>query len=428
MSVTINIDPLDNNAAIKNIGNAIMGYEPLRNAYYETIINKFALSILFSKEFTDQYSFMDRGMLRLGETVEGIYVDIAQVMGYDPDKAEGRELKRYDGDVHTAYASMNWQKLYPISISEENARMAFMSWEALGNFIRGLVESLYNAMRYDHSIMKHYAICRAIVNGAFPAVSIADMTDVTTAQANTISVRAAINDMTLVQTKYNPAGVHNFDSYEDLYIITDNINRAYVDVMVDANAFNLEKVNWLGHVITSWPFYQHDEKRLAELIEDYEPFTDYELTLLKSVPFVVVARDAMEMYINHREMGATPVRSGVYTNYFLNDWDTLVMWPWAQRMCFTTGDSSITSVAISPTTATLTAGASMMFDASVTASGVIDKSVTYSVTGNVSAKTKILGNQLIVGKDETATTLTVTATCDADTGKTAKATVTVKSA
>jgi len=428
MSVIINTDPLDNNAALKQIGNAIMSYEPYRNNFYETIINKFALSILFSKSFSDQYAFMDRGMLQIGETVEGIYIDIAEVMGYDPQKAAGRELKLYDGNVFTAYAAMNWQKLYPISISEVNARQAFSSWGAMDAFIRGLIESLYNAMRYDHSVVKHYALARGILNGAFAVVTVPDLSDETNARQNGIKVQSTVNDMTLVNTKYNPARVHNSDKITDLYIITDNAHRSAVNYMVDAQAFNLDKVQWTGHILSTWPFAQHDETRLAELIDDYEPFTDDELSALGNVAFVCVAKDAMEVYINHRDMAATPVRSGAYTNYFLSDWLTITMWPWAQRAVFAEGDNAITGVTLTPTTATVAPGGSLLVSASVAGSGLYDSSVTYSVTGAESDDTQIVDNQLNVAKDETASTITVTATANGDDTKSAKCTVTVKSA
>lgn len=425
MSVIINTDPLDSNASIRAIGNAIMSYEPLRNNFYETIINKFALSILFSKEFGDQYSFMDRGMLQIGETVEGIYIDIANVMGYDPDKAAGRELKLYDSNVFTAYASMNWQKLYPVSISETNARQAFSSWGEMDAFIRGLIESLYNAMRYDHSVMKHYALARGILNGAFKVVTVPTLSDETAAQQNGIKVQAAVNDMTLVNTDFNPARVHNSDKITDIYVITDNTHRSTVNYMVSAQAFNLDKTEWTGHIISTWPFAQHDETRLAELIADYTPFTDDELTALANVGFVALAKDAMEVYINHRDMSATPVRSGAYTNYFLNDWLTITMWPWAQRAVFAEGNNTITGVTVTPESATLSRGASLIISAEVTGSGIVDKTVTYEVSGNNSANTKMIGDQLNIGADETSTTIEVTVTANGDTSVYAVCEVTV---
>lgn len=425
MSTAINVEGYDPNASLHDIGTAIMQYEPLRNAFVETLINKFALSIIFSKEFMDQTAFMDRGMLQLGETVEGIYVDIANVMGYDADKAAGRELSKYDGNVVTAYTAMNWQKLYPVSISEDNLRRAFNSWGELGSFIAALVQSLYNAMRYDHAVMKHYAIARGILNGGYKSVNVPNMGSADDAKANTATVQSAIMDMTLVNTDYNPARVHNSDRIEDIYILTDNANRAYVNVMVDANAFNIDKVSWLGHVITTWPFYKHDEERLAELIEDYEPFTNDELSKLSQVQFVAIARDGLEVYINHRDMRATPVNAGAYINYFLHDWLTVVQWPWAQRAVFTTGTPSVTAVTVTPSEITASAGDAVEFTAEVTGENIYDSSVTWSVAGAESANTKMVGNQLIIGKYETATTLTVTATSNENTSKSGAATVTL---
>ena len=81
---------------------------------------------------------------------------------------------------------------------------------------------------------------------------------------------------------------------------------------------------------------------------------------------------------------------------------------------------------VSPTTATLSPGASLQITAAVATTGVTNKAVTWTLTGNASTATQLSATGLLqVGKDETAASLTVTATSVADTTKSAAATITV---
>ena len=88
---------------------------------------------------------------------------------------------------------------------------------------------------------------------------------------------------------------------------------------------------------------------------------------------------------------------------------------------------AVTGITIAPATATVAAGDTETFTATVIAVGGASTAVTYSVTGNADVATVIDATTgvLTVAAGETATTLTVTATSDFDITQTADATVTV---
>ena len=91
--------------------------------------------------------------------------------------------------------------------------------------------------------------------------------------------------------------------------------------------------------------------------------------------------------------------------------------------------STITSVTVDPATATIQTGGTQQFTAKVSGIGAYDETVTWSVSGNQSNGTTIDQNGLLtVGTDETATTLTVTATSNGDSTKSGIVTVTVEAA
>ena len=87
---------------------------------------------------------------------------------------------------------------------------------------------------------------------------------------------------------------------------------------------------------------------------------------------------------------------------------------------------SVTGVSVSPAGATVEAGKTVQFSATVNGTGGFSQEVTWSVSGGVSAGTSISANGLLtVAADETATSLTVTATASGDSGIYGTATVTV---
>jgi hypothetical protein len=87
---------------------------------------------------------------------------------------------------------------------------------------------------------------------------------------------------------------------------------------------------------------------------------------------------------------------------------------------------TVTGVTITPVSASLEKGATLAFTATVAGEHDPSQSVTWAVTGGKSTATKFNGATLTVGSDETAGSLTVTATSTADTGKSGTTTVAVK--
>ena len=74
----------------------------------------------------------------------------------------------------------------------------------------------------------------------------------------------------------------------------------------------------------------------------------------------------------------------------------------------------VTNVSVSPETATVEAGGTQQFTATVSGTGDYNKGVAWSVSGNSSADTTINDGLLTVAEDETAASLTVTATSVGD--------------
>lgn len=424
-----NVSIPDNTESLHNIGDYIMNYEPLRNAYLNALINRIGLVLITSKMWDNPWAVFKKGRLEFGETVEEIFVNIAKPHSFDPATAEKEIFKREIPDVRTAFHTMNFQKFYKVTISNDQLRQSFLSWGGITDLIARIVDSLYTSMRLDEFVTMKYMLSRAILNGMMAqtetgVLNKANATDVITA------LRGDVDLMGYMSSDYNYAGVHTFSKTDDLYVIVDSMKRAVVDVDVLAVAFNMEKADFLGHLIGIDSWSKQDEERLDELFGNdpsYTFFTDAELLLLGTVNMVVVDRDFWMVFDNFETFTQNYNGEGLYWQYWYHVWKTFSVSPFAQALVITSSSSTIASVTVSPATANVSQGSTMVFIASVSGSGIFEKSVTWTCSGQTKGGTTIdpSSGALHVAADEPADTeITVTATAaDGKTSGTAKVTV-----
>ena len=107
--------------------------------------------------------------------------------------------------------------------------------------------------------------------------------------------------------------------------------------------------------------------------------------------------------------------AGLYTNAFYHVWRIYSTSPFAPAAVFdTTGSPAVTAIDVIPATANSVKGGNVQFSAAVTATGFVDQSVTWTLTGaNKTATTIDAAGNLHIASDETATSITVTATSNA---------------
>lgn len=425
----------DDNRSLHNIGQYIMKYEAYQNAYLTALVNRIARVIVTSRVWKDKWSVFDMGTLDYGETIEEIFVNIAKPHSYDPAKAETQVFKREIPDVRAAFHSMNYQKFYKVTISNDQLRQAFLSYYDMNELIARIVDSLYTAMNLDTFLTKKYMLAREAINGGIYTVVTepisgdgADPDDAIT------KYRQYTNNLEFLKTLYNRAGVRNSTPISDQVIIVPNEAEAILGVKVLAAAFNLSEVDYISKriAVDSFEFDADDEARLAELFandDTYKPFTAEEKKALQSISAVKLAKDWFMCFDNFEQFTENYNGEGLYWQYFFHVWKTFSVSPFANAVLFTSQASEVTAVTVSPSTAKVAQGTSIVMTAEVTGTGLFEKTVEWSVkgTGALASGTRIDGTSgvLRVASDETVgNVLTVTATAkDGNTG-TAQVTVT----
>lgn len=414
--------------SLKMVGQAIMGFQPRANEFIDSLVNRIGLVMITSKLYDNPWNFFKKGLLEFGETTEEIFVNIARPFQFNPQVAETEWMRREFPDVRTAFHSMNYQKYYKVTISNDQLRQAFLSWNGITDLISRIIDTLYTSANYDEFLMMKYTIARMALDGKI-AVTTIPAPDASTSRGIVSKMKAISNDFTFMKNKYNMAGVMNYSNKDDQYFIKTAQFDALVDVEVLALSFNEDRARFAGRNVLVDSFSDVDLNRLAELLKDdpdYVPFTNDEMQLLSNIQAINLDRNWFMIFDNFYGFTEQYNYQGLYWNYAYHSWKTFSVSPFANAMMFATGTNTVTSVTVSPATATVNRGATLALSATVEGTGFVNKTVTWTVTGGTSANTVISpAGKLYVGADETATTLTVTATSVGDITKSGNATITV---
>ena len=306
---------------------------------------------------------------------------------------------------------MNYQKFYPQTISDEQLRQAFLSWEGVTNLIASIVEAMYTAANYDEFLVMKYMIAKNIINGNIFSWSVPSATAENASQIVS-AARAISNKLEFMSSDYNAAGVKTHTPRNEQYIIVNADFDAIMSVEVLASAFNMSQAEFLGHRVLVDGFGVLDIERLNNLLGDtpgYEEIGSADLALLNNIPAVIVDKDWFMIYDNLLKFTEIYNSEGLYWNYSFHTWKSFGISPFANAVILNPQTSSVTNITVSPSATTVAKGQSAQFSASVTTEGFAPQDVEWSVNGNSDSTIISSNGMLTVGSDETKTPLTLTA-------------------
>ena len=325
---------------VSKVGDVFMGYPAMANQFLAALMNRIALVRIKSATFNNPYARLKKGYLEFGETVEEIFVNIANVREFSAEKAAEREFKRSIPDVRSAFHIMNWRVQYPITIQDKDLYQAFTSMDGVQNLIATIVQQVYTAAEYDEFLLFKYLIIKNVAKGKFKPLSIGNGSDMKDAAKQ---FRATSNQLTFMSKDYNEAGVLNNTPRERQIIFMDSKYNAAYDVDVLAAAFNMDKATFMGSLYLIDDFTTFDNERFKTIRANsdmIEEITSEELALMADVKAVMVDEDWFQVYDNNVQFTEKYVASGLYWNYFYNTWKTVSTSPFANAVVFAT-DSAI---------------------------------------------------------------------------------------
>lgn len=364
---------------IPRVGEIIYGTPAFANQFLNALVNRIALVRAQSAVFNNPYSRLKKGYLEFGETVEDIFVNIARVVEYTPEKGEAREFKRTLPDVKSAFHVMNWRVMYPVTIQDEDLRMAFLSMEGVQNLIAQIVDSVYTAAEYDEFLLFKFLLVKAISHGKMKPISIGDGSDPKDAA---VAFRGTSNLLPFMSSEYNASAVKTTTPKERQIIFMDALYNGDFDVNVLSSAFNMEKADFMGrlYLIDNWTEFDNERFEVIRANSDgLEEVTAAELALLADVKAVLIDENWFQVYDNQNKFTEKYVASGLYWNYFYHVWKTISSSPFANAVVFVTSSATITL----PASVTFTITNKSVSDTAITLTLELDESTAALKPSNV---------------------------------------------
>lgn len=408
--------------SIRRIGEIIMQYTPLQNEFLNALVNRIARVIITSKMYSNPLSMFKKGLIDFGETIEEIFVNIANPHQYDVEESENKVFAREIPDVRAAFHTLNYKKFYKQTIQNKDLNQAFLSWDGITDLISKIVNAMYTAANYDEFVTTKYMLANAILDGRLSAITV----DANDAKGAVTKIKGVSNALTFMSNNYNVAGVQTFTDKSDQYLLVNSQFDSEIDVEVLASAFNMSKAEFMGHRILIDGFGTLDVARLNALFKDdpnYKEPSQDTLTALNAIPAVLVDKNFFMIFDNMYEFTENYNGQGLYWNYFYHTWKTFSMSPFANALVFVPAVPSVTSVSVSPTAITCKKGQSVQLSVSVETENYAPKTVNWK--SDTDGVTVDINGHVTVATSVTATTAKITATSTYDNTKSGECTVTI---
>ena len=383
-------------------------YSPMLNEFVTNLINRIGLTIIRNKSFNNPLAVFKKGSVPLGTDIQDVYENPAVAEQYElSNTAMAKLLTITDPDTHVAYYRRNRQDMYTKTIARETLQGAFVSWEKFEEFIQGITTSLYSGNYIDEFKYTKELIDGVYNQGKIRCEQISAPTDASTSKAFLKKVRALYTKMSLPSQNYNSyslftdsgKAVTTWTDKERIVLVITADALANIDVEALASAFNLNKADFMGRVITVDSF-ANDE--IVAVMMD-EAFIQIYDNLFR-----------FDEFYNARAMA---------WNEYLHAWGTFAVCPFANAICLTTElPIPVETISIDDVSATLGADSTVSVTLSpdgATSDISFSSSNTAVFTVTKVSNTSVKVTPVAVGSG--------TLTAIAENGKKGTATVTVSS-
>lgn len=410
--------------SVREIGAIIMQYPALQNEFLSALVNRIGMVLVTSKLYRNPWSFMKQGMLEFGETIEEIFVNIAKPFEFNQERSETTIFKREIPDVRAAFHVMNYTKFYKATISNDQLRQAFLSWNGITDLIARIVDAMYTGANYDEFITMKYLLAKRLIAGNIYANQI-DTVSTENMKSIVATIKGVSNSLEFLSNKYNYNGVETYTNKSDQYILVNAKFDATMDVEVLASAFNMDKAEFMGRRVLVDSFGNLDNARLKLLFAEdpnYTEISEDDLQALDNIPAVMVDRYFFMIFDNFYNFTEQYNGEGLYWNYWYHTWKTFSISPFHNAVAFVPGAPTITSVTVEPSTASGAVGSTIQLSAEVVSTNFAPKTVTWSSSSeNVTVNSSGL---VTIGTGATGSVI-ITATSTYDSSKSGTCTITV---
>ena len=259
------VPAVDVTTSITAFGQPILDNPAIANEFISALINRIAYTAVMKKNFNNPLAQLKGEERPLGYASQEIYVNPAQSREYNVNDFAGI-LAKYEADVKVQYTAKNVDRQFPVSITRQELKKAFVSWGDFESFIDSLVNSLYNGLYITEYEMTKGLVASAYKDNTAVVETISGISTADDMKALIKKLRALFLNMQLPSRQYNAwykiggegRPVNTWNMPEDTVLLIRNDILSEVDVEVLASAFNMGKTDFLGRVIGIDSFDQYN--------------------------------------------------------------------------------------------------------------------------------------------------------------------------
>lgn len=394
---------LDN---LQQIFTSMMSYSQGRNTIIPSLLERIGLQTVDTSAWRNPLAMYKKDPMRYGMTHEETFVNMCKGKLYDPRESYEYAFQQYQSYIMSVFHKVNLNMQYPVTITYDNLRSAFLTEYGIRDMMSAKMESAVTGANWDE-----YNAMKSMIDTGYdaqilPAVTVPAVTDEASAKKLLTEIKAAVNEFRFPNPANNIAGATSAStSYNLIWLTTPRVD-AQISVEALAYAFNMDKAQVDVRTVIVDKF---DNEAIQGVLMDVRFFN---------------VRDQF------REMSDQRLANILSWNYFYTMVEMVSASPFYPMRVFTTDTVATSSLSITASNATYTAGEVVTIPATVTGgTGTYHQELlTYSVEGQTSKDTYILPgtNQLFTGADETGASLKVTITYRPDESVTKQITVTPK--
>lgn len=258
---------------ISTLATPVLNIPEVYNEFISSLIHRIAYTKFNKKMFNNPLAVLEGDTIPLGYVGQEIHVNAQGGRRYNSDDFAGL-LKKYEADVKVQYMPINMDIQYPVTISRNQLRKAFVSWTDLEELVSEVTNALYNGSYIDQFRYTKYIVSEAY-NGNKGIIEVLDAPDTKELATKFVEkLRTYYLDFQLPSSNYNAwkkcggegKPVLTFADPEDIVILLRNDLRSFIDVNVLASSFNIEKSTLLGNMlpVDNFDAYNDDGEKVFD--------------------------------------------------------------------------------------------------------------------------------------------------------------------
>lgn len=321
-------------------------YPNVKNAFVNTLTNKVAKSVIFSKIFSNPLKELKKGKVEYGESIEELFVQMAMAKNFgenweDSTSPEADLIRKLKPKVTAMYITVNFDKKYKTTVMDKQLRKAFVNEYGLSNLVMQIVSSITSQAEYQEFLATKGTMLNLVAecknksldaehktesDVSLPIGTVVKQTpyirQATTAKDLVQGIREEVGNMKFPSNKYNLAKELNWCNPQDLVLMTTPSVSADIDVNVLASAFNVSSTDVTTKTILVDEMPKGIFKSTSALVDK----TPYDLSsgntiscdTTKKVKAILFDKDLLQIWDTYQATGTFYNSESNYTNHFAN--------------------------------------------------------------------------------------------------------------